>query len=158
MQVDTYRRYGPALLRKARRLLRNEDDARDAVQALFVELIARDELIGELPYLYRALTHRCLNAIRDEKNRTRLLERESPALAGATRIAPDTQALGLAALCKLSDLVEESVMETLVYRFYDEMGLEEIAVTMRVSRKTVQNRLQRASDVLAQLETERGGP
>lgn len=158
MHVDTYRRYGPALLRKARRLLRNEEDARDAVQTLFVELIARGEGKDELPYLYRALTHRCLNAIRDEKNRSRLLERESPALSAPSRIAPDAQALGLSALCKLSDLVEESVMETLVYRFYDEMGLEEIAVTMGVSRKTVQNRLQRASDALVQLERERGAP
>ena len=158
MNVESYRRYGPALLRKARRLLRNEEDARDAVQGLFVDLLARGELPHDLPYLYRALTHRCLNLLRDEKNRVRLLERESVALVGAMRIAPDVQAVGLAALCKLADLVEESVMETLVYRFFDEMGLEEIAETMNVSRKTVQNRLQRAAETLGELTAVRGEP
>jgi RNA polymerase sigma factor (sigma-70 family) len=149
--VDSYRRYGPALLRKARRLLRNEDDARDAVQNLFLELLQRPEPTLDLPFLYRALTHRCLNLLRDEKNRVRLLERESPALRGSSRISPDAQVLGLDTLCKLADCVEESIMETLVYRFFDEMGLEEIARVMGVSRKTVQNRLARASEALAQL-------
>jgi RNA polymerase sigma factor (sigma-70 family) len=152
--MDSYRRYGPALLRKARRLLRNEADARDAVQTLYLTLLEQTQPSLDLPFLYRALTHRCLNLIRDERNRARLLERESSSLRGPSRIAPDAQVLGLDALCKLADRVEESVMETLVYRFYDEMGLEEIAEIMRVSRKTVQNRLARASDALREL----GGP
>ena len=149
--MDSYRRYGPALLRKARRLLRNEDDARDAVQTLFLELLQRPEPTLDLFFLYRALTHRCLNMLRDERNRARLLERESPSLRGSSRIAPDAEVLGLDVLCKLSLVVEESVMETLVYRFFDEMGLEEIAGVMSVSRKTVQNRLTRAGEALRAL-------
>lgn len=149
--MESYRRYGPALLRKARRLLRNEEDARDAVQSLFVELLTRGERTDDLPYLFRALTHRCLNVLRDEKNRARLLERESETLSGAQRIAPDVRALGLRMLCRLSDAVEEPVVETLVYRYFDEMGLEEIADVMHVSRKTVQNRLARANEVLVAL-------
>lgn len=158
MNVEGYRRYGPALVRKAKRLLRNEEDARDAVQGLYLDLLAHGDLPNDLPYLYRALTHRCLNLLRDQKNRVRLLERESVALVGPMRIAPDVQAVGLAALCKLADRVEESVMETLVYRFFDEMGLEEIAEAMNVSRKTVQNRLQRAAETLAELSDLRGEP
>jgi RNA polymerase sigma-70 factor (ECF subfamily) len=153
--VDSYRRYGPALLRKARRLLRNDDDALDAVQALFLDLLQRSEPEHfELPWLYRALTHRCLNMLRDRQNRARLLARESRALALPSRIAPDAQALGLDALCKLADRVEDSVLETLVYRFFDELGLEEIASVMNVSRKTVQNRLTRAADALQALTLE----
>ncbi|HEY6878914.1 MAG TPA: RNA polymerase sigma factor [Polyangiales bacterium] len=156
--MDSYRRYGPALLRKARRLLRNEDDALDAVQALFLDLIQREAPEQyELAWLYRALTHRCLNLLRDRKNRARILARESPALAFPSRIAPDAQALGLNALCKLSDRVEEVVVETLVYRFFDELGLEEIASVMNVSRKTVQNRLTRALEAL-QAITEEASP
>jgi RNA polymerase sigma-70 factor, ECF subfamily len=154
--VDSYRRYGPALMRKARRLLRNEADARDAVQTLFLDLLQRPGQPLDLPFLYRALTHRCLNLIRDQNNRARLLERENPALQGTSRIAPDTHAVGLDALCKLAAQVEESVMETLVYRFFDELALEEIADLMQVSRKTVQNRLARASDALALLNDGEG--
>lgn len=156
--MDSYRRYGPALLRKARRLLRNEDDALDAVQNLFLDLLQRPEPVLDLPFLYRALTHRCLNLLRDNKNRARLLERESPALRGTSRLSPDTQALGLDTLCKLASLVEEPVMETLVYRFFDEMGLEEIAAVMRVSRKTVQRRLVRATQALSELNDQEAEP
>jgi RNA polymerase sigma factor (sigma-70 family) len=152
--MDSYQRYGPALLRKARRLLRSEEDARDAVQALFLELLEQGHTSFDLPFLYRALTNRCLNVLRDSRNRARLLARETPALSGPTRIAPDVQALGLDALCKLAERVEESVMETLVYRFFDEMGLEEIAQVMQVSRKTVQNRLTRAAEALGMPEVQ----
>lgn len=153
--MESYRRYGPALLRKARRLLRNEDDALDAVQALFLDLLQRPQPEQfELPWLYRALTHRCLNMMRDSKNRARLLARETPSLAYPARIAPDLQALGLDVLCKLATRVEEPVMETLIYRFFDELGLEEIASLMNVSRKTVQNRLNRASEALDELSLE----
>lgn len=149
--MDSYRRYGPALLRKARRLLRNEEDARDAVQTLFLELLQDGNKPTDLPYLYRMLTHRCLNLLRDERNRARLLERETPALRGPARIAPDALALGLDTLRKLAQCVEESVLETVVYRFLDDMGQEEIASLMAVSRKTVQNRLARAEEALRKL-------
>jgi DNA-directed RNA polymerase specialized sigma24 family protein len=49
-------------------------------------------------------------------------------------------------------------METVVYRFLDEMGLEEIAQVMQVSRKTVQNRLTRAQSELAVLLGDAGAP
>jgi RNA polymerase sigma-70 factor (ECF subfamily) len=149
--VESYRRYGPALLRKARRLLRNEEDALDAVQALFVELLQDPAKPHDLPYLYRMLTHRCLNLLRDERNRARLLERETPALRGPVRIAPDALTLGIDALQRLSERVDSAVMETLVYRYVDEMGQEEIASVMSVSRKTVQNRLARAEEALRAL-------
>jgi len=156
--VESYRRYGPALLRKARRLLRNEEDARDVLQAVFLEFLARGEEPSDLALLYRVLTQRCLNLLRDDRNRARLLARETPLLRGPTPLDPDTASLGLDALLKLQRRVDESVMETLVYRFLDEMGLEEIAGTMQVSRKTVQNRLARAQEAWALLLEEKGAP
>jgi RNA polymerase sigma-70 factor (ECF subfamily) len=152
--VDSYRKYGPALLRKARRLLRNEEDARDAVQALFLALLQDGDKPTDLAYLYRMLTHRCLNTLRDEKNRARLLARETPALRGVTRIAPDALTLGIDTLRRLAEHVDEAVMETVVFRYCDELGQEEIASVMSVSRKTVQNRLARAEEVLRTLGEE----
>ncbi|MFM2419895.1 MAG: hypothetical protein RL385_4618, partial [Pseudomonadota bacterium] len=101
--------------------------------------------------LYRMLTHRCLNLLRDERNRARLLERETPALRGPVRIAPDALTLGIDTLQRLGERVDSAVMETLVYRYVDEMGQEEIASVMSVSRKTVQNRLARAEEALRAL-------
>lgn len=150
-----YRRYGPALLRKARRMLQNEDDARDVVQALFVDLWQQTPRPPmELGYLYRALTRRCLNHLRDHNNRTRLLQQHSPSLRGAVRIAPDDRALGLDALIKLRERVDEAVMEVVVYRYFDELTLEEIAEVTGVTRKTVSKRLGHASDAVRALRQE----
>ena len=74
-------RYRGALLRKATRVLRNPDDALDVVQGLFVDLLAAqapDPSVYDLPYLYRAVTNRCLSHLRDEKNRARLLALSEP--------------------------------------------------------------------------------
>ena len=80
-----YQRFGPALVRKAERILRNREDAVDVVQALFTELIARGAAPVDLPYLYRAVTNRALNVVRDARGRARLLERQQAALAPAPR-------------------------------------------------------------------------
>lgn len=142
--MDSYQRYGPALVRKARRLLANEADALDVVQGLFIDLLQKGRTEVDLPYLYHAVTRRCLNWLRDERNRARLLAQQQPALHAAARISPDTQVLGLKALGVLAQRLDPNVLETLVYRHVDEMGVEEIGELMRVSRKTVAARLKLA--------------
>ena len=47
-----YKKYGPALVRKAIRLLRNEEDAQDIVQQLFTDLWSKKNINVDLPYLY----------------------------------------------------------------------------------------------------------
>ena len=69
--MDAYQRHGRALLRKAERMLGNRADAQDLVQSLFLDLLQMGES-PDLPYLYRAITNRCLTYIRDTSNRTRL--------------------------------------------------------------------------------------
>ena len=139
--MDIYRRYGPALLRKATRLLGNRDDALDVVQGLFTDLYARGALEVELPYLYRALTNRCLTMLRDRNTHTRLLARETPALRGVVRTRCDEQVLGQDLLLKLMDRLDEGTLEVLVYRYWDDLDQTEIASVMGVSRKTVVRRM-----------------
>ncbi len=148
---EAYRLYGPALLRKAERVLANSDDARDVVHSLFAELIGRGGERFELPLLYRAVTNRCLNMIRDRKNRDRLLAREEPALRGMARVRCDDAVVGLDLLCKLSARLDARHMEVLVCRYLDDMGVEEIAVVVGQSRKTVGKRLARIRDEVAAL-------
>jgi RNA polymerase sigma-70 factor (ECF subfamily) len=149
--LEAYRLYGPALLRKAERVLANSDDASDVVQTLFAELIGRGGERFELPLLYRAVTNRCLNMIRDRKNRERLLAREEPALRGMARVRCDDAVVGLDLLCKLSARLDARHMEVLVCRYVDDMGVEEIAQLVGQSRKTVGKRLARIRDEVAAL-------
>jgi RNA polymerase sigma-70 factor (ECF subfamily) len=139
-----YKTYGPALVRKAERILRSRDDAVDVVQSLFVDLIQRD-LSVDLPYLYRAVTNRCLNQIRDRATRARLLE-QHPAPAPAARVRCDDAVIGGELLVKLTDRLDQGHLEVLIARFVDDMTQDEIAEHLGVSRKTVGKRLGRIRD------------
>ena len=63
-----YSRYGPMVLRRCRRLLKDEQAAYDAMQEVFVKVLTnRNRLTADYPsaLLYRIATNICLNRIRD---------------------------------------------------------------------------------------------
>ena len=136
-----YRAYGPALVRKAERILRSREDAVDVVHALFVDLIPRWSRDVDLPYLYRAVTNRCLNLLRDGRTRARLLEREQPAPVARVRL--EDEVVGTKLLAQLAERLDEGHLEVLVCRFVDDMTQDEIAAQLGVSRKTIGKRLDR---------------
>ena len=141
---EIHRRCGPALLRKARRVLQSEADAQDVVQGLLVDLWRKGRLTGDLPYLYRAVTHRCLNHIRDATNRRRFLEAHDDALRWPTAVPIDGRAVDRDLLFKLADRLDRQRWEVLVYRHFDDMALDEIAEVTGRSRKTIARWLARA--------------
>ena len=62
-----YRRYSPMVLRRCRFLLRDEEQASDAMQDVFVQLLRKQEqLHGRYPssLLYRMATNHSLNLLR----------------------------------------------------------------------------------------------
>ncbi len=152
---SAYRTYGPALVRKAQRILRSREDAIDLVHALFVDLIPRWSTDMDLPYLYRAITNRCLNAIRDRNTRARLLEHEPSAAAPVGRVQLEDEVVGLRLLASLADRLDESHLEVLVARFVDDMTQEEIAEHLKLSRKTIGKRLDRIREEVSALRGER---
>jgi RNA polymerase sigma-70 factor (ECF subfamily) len=100
----------------------------------------------DLPYLYRAITNRCLNALRDRGTRARLLERDQVAAAPVGRVGLDDAVVGLRLIAQLTEMLDESHLEVLVARFVDDMTQEEIAEHLGISRKTVGKRLDRIRD------------
>ena len=139
---DSYRKYGPALLRKAERLLLNKQDAMDIVQGLFMDLWERNQSEFNLPYLYQAVTRRALSMIRDQKNHQRLLARQDIALHPSPRILSESLVIGQDLLTKLIPQLDQKSSEILVYRFIDDMTHDEISVLLGVSKKTVLRKLE----------------
>jgi RNA polymerase sigma-70 factor, ECF subfamily len=152
-----YRAHGPALVRKAERVLRSREDAIDVVHALFADLLPRWSRDVDLPYLYRAVTNRCLNLVRDRGTRARLLEREATAAAPIGRVRLDDEVVGVGLIGALADRLDAGHLEVLVARFVDDMTQEEIAAHLGVSRKTVGKRLDRIRDEVISLRTEAAG-
>jgi RNA polymerase sigma-70 factor (ECF subfamily) len=65
-----YVRYGPMVLRRCRRMLKNEQSAHDAMHEVFLKILSnQNHLTGEYPsaLLYRIATNVCLNKIRNER-------------------------------------------------------------------------------------------
>lgn len=149
--ADSYSRYGPALLRKAERILRNRDDALDVVHGLFTDLLASDGADPEFPYLYRAVTHRCLGKLRDEKNRRRLLDREATTVRGPVRTSFDEVVIGLDVLAQLVDRLDEASCELVVMHYWDDLSQGEIAELTGVSRKTIVRRMADVRDEIARI-------
>jgi RNA polymerase sigma factor (sigma-70 family) len=137
-----YRDHGHVVLRRARALMRSESEARDVVQDIFLSLLQRPgQLTGVeriTAWLYRITTHHCLNALRNQRGRGRLLGAlRSSSGAVTSRFEHFTQVRLL--LARLPD----PLGEVAVYSHVDGMTYDEIAAMMGCSRRQVGYMLER---------------
>jgi RNA polymerase sigma-70 factor (ECF subfamily) len=142
-----YREHGPAVLRRARQILQDEEEARDALQEIFLSLADHptfEQRGGTTAWFYTRTTHFCLNRLRDNKNRARLrLERgeqlpiSAPARGENVVLARDV----------LTHLPPE-LAEVAIYYHCDEMTQDEIAALMACSRRHVGHLLERLHDTM----------
>jgi RNA polymerase sigma-70 factor (ECF subfamily) len=134
-----YQRYGPMVLRRCRRLLGNEEEARDVAQEVFARLLRhRERLSGRYPssLLYRIATNLSINRLRD-------LRRE-PALPGDVvldRIARMEDMDAPVLLDRLFGRHPESTRTMAVLHYVDGMTLEEVARECGMSVSGVRKRL-----------------
>jgi RNA polymerase sigma-70 factor (ECF subfamily) len=134
-----YREHGHAVLRRARRLLRDEDAARDVLQDVFLEIFHKPEAFEArssiATYLYAATTHACLNRLRNTKTRARLVALEGAGRRSSEAPSAETRAIATELLAGLSD--EEATLA--LYLFCDELTHDEIAALMGSSRRHIGN-------------------
>jgi RNA polymerase sigma-70 factor (ECF subfamily) len=139
-----YRRYGHSVLRRARQILANDDDANDMVQEIFAGLVARPEQFdgrsAPSTFLYAVTTHACLARLRDRRNRMRLIdEHVAPWVSDVDRGSAAARAAVQAVLAQLPD--DEA--RAAVYYHLDGMSHAEVAEVMDCSPRHVGNLLSR---------------
>lgn len=150
---ELYRKHAANAFRRARRLLGHDADAHEVVHDVFLSLFERPSQFegrsGLSTFLYSAITHACLNRIRDQKNRVRLLEQHSAHM-------PPTAAAGSAEQTALLRTWLEHLPEPLahvaVYYYMDELSHAEIASVMGCSRRHVGDLLERVARWIEQQE------
>ena len=138
-------------MRKAERILQSPDDAMDIVQTLFVDMIARSPKSLDLAYLYSAVTNRCLNLLRDQQVRTRLLAERAPELRGPERVSLGDSVLSLELLVRLVARLDQKSSEIVVYHFIDDLNQEEVAGQVGMSRRAVVKRLAKIRQVAREM-------
>lgn len=157
MAIDveaSYRRYGPMVLRRCRRLLRDEERSRDAMQDVFVQLLRHEERVtgeGTSSLLYRIATNVCLNRLRGEKRRPE--DRDDELLLKIAQ-ADETQASPVARLFLDRIFAKElaSTRTIAVLHLLDGMTLEEVAREVGLSVSGVRKRLRGLKARVEELE------
>lgn len=148
-----YRRYGPMVLRRCRRMLGDEALAVDAMQDVFVEVCRRKaRLDARAPsaLLYQMATRRCLNIMRGRRRR--------PEVANAdliTRIAdwgPDDGAAARSVLARLFSAAPASSRTIAMLHLVDGLTLAQTAEAVGLSVSGVRKRLRQLRADLEALE------
>lgn len=140
-----YRAHGHLVLRRAKALLGDESEAQEVLQEVFITLLREPEVYGGrsamTTWLYRVTTNMCLNRMRNDKTRQRLLdEHVAPAVHEAHQESADT----LAAARQFLDRMPEDLARVTIFYSIDGMTHQEIAEVMGCSRRQVGNLLERA--------------
>ena len=139
-----YEKYGPMVIRRCRSILKDPDDAMDAVHDVFVNLLRKEaRLHGAFPssLLYTMATNVCLNKLRKKKRETPRDFTGEEALFTITDEGFDRVEAGLLLEIILRD---ESEMNRAINFMYhvDEMTLAEIGEAAGLSVSGVRKRLE----------------
>ena len=137
-------RYGPMVLRRCRRLLRDDDEALDACQDVFVRLLERREKLDDRypsSLLYLMATNVCLNRIRDGARRPATHDEEQ--LAAIATAEPEGALDARLLLDRLFAREPVSTRTMAVLHYMDGLTYEEVARETRLSVSGVRKRLRR---------------
>ena len=155
LDVDAlYRKYGPMVLRRCRRLLVDEEQANDASQETFVKVLRyQSSLNDKAPssMLYTIATNICLNMIRSASRRPRSagdepLERIASAEDVEARVIDSTVLDGI------FGRERASTRTMAVMHYVDGMTLEEVAGHVGLSVSGVRKRLRTLKERTRALE------
>jgi RNA polymerase sigma factor (sigma-70 family) len=124
----------------------------DIVQTLFVDLISRPPPSLDLAYLYTAVTNRCLNLIRNQSVRSRLLEGHAKDMCGSGRTVLGESLLTLELVAKLVGKLDQKSAEIVVYHFIDDLNQSEVAEQLGISRRAVVKRLVKIRELARALQ------
>jgi RNA polymerase sigma-70 factor (ECF subfamily) len=151
---EYYRKYGPMVLRRCRRLLKNEQESEDAMHDTFVQLLRNKKSLkhdAPVSLLFKMATNVCLNRIRSANRRPEdagdeLLQR----IAAIEEFEPRFMARDI--LGRLFAGERPSTQTIAVLHLLDGMTLEEVACEVGLSVSGVRKRLRTLREHLKELE------
>jgi RNA polymerase sigma-70 factor (ECF subfamily) len=142
------------VLRRCRRLLRAEEEARDAMQDVFVRLVQhRHRLEGHYAssLLYRMATNVCLNRLRD-RARQPVSVVDDTLYQIACAEEPGARSHARVLLDRLFGRHPESSRTMAVLHYVDGLTLEEVAAETGLSVSGVRKRLRKLRETLREIE------
>lgn len=151
-----YEAYAPMVYRRCMFLLKDEAEAKDMVQNVFLRVYERVESIDlsqPSSLLWNTATRLCLNRIRDKRRRG--LDVDSNGLLLNIACAEDDGREASGILARIFSKEQESTRTIAVLHYVDGMTLEETAETVGLSVSGVRKRLRTLQAKVKNLEVER---
>ncbi|MCP4153418.1 MAG: sigma-70 family RNA polymerase sigma factor [bacterium] len=151
MNIDVeslYRRYAPMVIRRCRVLLGSDEEARDAMQEVFVKLhVNRAKLTATYPsgLLYRMATNICLNKIR-ERNKFQTIDETDLLTSIALSEEKEEVVIRRNLLDQLFKREKPSTRVIAVMLFVDGFTLKEVALSTGLSVSGVRKRMREFKD------------
>lgn len=145
-----FREYFPPLMAFSRRILGDEDDAREVVHQVFIKLWEKrgdiDLSTSLKSYLFTAVNNRSLNVIRDRKKFTR---EEMPEGVGEWDVSAELESMELEEKIRgVIDSLPERCRVIFELNRFDGLKYSEIASQLDISVKTVENQMSKALKIL----------
>ena len=145
-----FRDYFPPLMAFARKILVDEDDAREVVHLVFIKLWEKrnevDLSTSLKSYLFTSVHNRSLNVIRDRK---KFSSGEVPEVAGEWDVSAQIESMELEGkMREVIDSLPEKCREIFEMNRFEGLKYGEIASKLDISIKTVENQMSKALKIL----------
>ena len=147
-----YRTTSFSIFQRCRSLLKEDAEAKDVAQEVYMHLLAHpDDFRGEsspTTYLYAIATNKSLSRLRARRLRGDAWQDAVAELLRGAPLShdPEKTAEARAILATALESADEKTAAMLVYHYVDGLSQGEIAEIMKLSRVTVNQRLQRFRD------------
>jgi RNA polymerase sigma-70 factor (ECF subfamily) len=151
---ELFRRYGPLVIRRCRQLLKDEDEALEVSQDVFVQLLRRRgnlSVRNPSSFLYRMATNLSLNRIRDRKRKPTTNDEELLCQL-ASMEEPMARLEARSTLGYLFGKHQNSSRLIAVLHFVDGLTLEEVAKEVGMSVSGVRKRIHSLRQTLTEME------
>lgn len=146
-----YRLHAGAAFRRAQRILGNAADAHEIVHDVFLSLFERPQQFSArsafTTFLYSMVTHACLNHLRNQSNRRRLLEEHAPSVFVPSQAAAPER---IVELRELLQRMPEDLAHVAIYRHFDALPHGDIARVLGCSTRQVVKLLERLEQFVEQ--------
>lgn len=145
-----FRSFFPPLMVFAKKILVDEDDAREVVQQVFISVWEKRQEIdlstSLKTYLFTAVHNRSLNVIRDRKKFSSV---DVPDVAGEWDVSSVIESMELEErIMEVVRSLPEKCREVFEMNRFDGLKYSEIAVRLNISVKTVENQMSKALKIL----------
>jgi len=138
---ELYERYAFLIYGRCVRILRSEEDARDAMQAVFLKLLQHSGRIRNresvVPWIYRTAKNHCFNVLRSRKHICEEMEPDWLASPGSLEERLDARMVMRFLLATQDQRVHEAVY----YTFVEQLEQKEIQKVTGQSPATIRRNL-----------------